>query len=61
MNCPNGHIALAAVIPYKFLPKTNDRDYVDMRPVIALVIVIIMIVSGLTAIGLLLYQMGMFD
>jgi len=32
-----------------------------MRPVIALVIVIIMIVSGLTAIGLLLYQMGMFD
>lgn len=32
-----------------------------MRPVIALVIVIIMIVSGLTAIGLLLYQMGVFD
>ena len=32
-----------------------------MRPVIALVIVIIMIVSGLTAIGLLLYQMGMLD
>jgi hypothetical protein len=32
-----------------------------MRPVIALVIVIIMIVSGLTAVGLLLYQMGVFD
>jgi hypothetical protein len=31
-----------------------------MRPVIALVIVIIMIVSGLTAVGLLLYQMGVF-
>ncbi len=32
-----------------------------MRPIIALLIVVIMITSGLTAVGLLLYQMGVFD
>jgi hypothetical protein len=32
-----------------------------MRPVIALLIVFIMIASGLTAVGLFLYQMGVFD
>ena len=32
-----------------------------MRPVIALLIVFIMITSGLTAVGLLLYQMGFFQ
>ncbi len=32
-----------------------------MRPVIALLIVFIMIASGLTAVGLLMYQMGVFD
>jgi hypothetical protein len=32
-----------------------------MRPILALLIVIIMIASGLTAIGLFLYQMGVFS
>jgi hypothetical protein len=32
-----------------------------MRPILALLIVIIMIASGLTAIGLFLYQMGVFN
>jgi hypothetical protein len=32
-----------------------------MRPIIALLIVIIMVASALTAVGLLLLQMGVFD
>jgi hypothetical protein len=32
-----------------------------MRPIIALFIVGIMIASALTAVGLLLFQMGVFD
>jgi hypothetical protein len=32
-----------------------------MRPILALFIVAIMLGSALTAVGLLLYQMGMFD
>ncbi len=32
-----------------------------MRPVIALLVVFIMIASALTAVGLFLYQMGLFD
>jgi hypothetical protein len=32
-----------------------------MRPVIALLIVFIMITSGLIALGLFLYQMGVFN
>ena len=32
-----------------------------MRPILALLIVIIMIASALTAIGLFLYQMGVFS
>lgn len=32
-----------------------------MRPILALLIVVIMIGSGLTAIGLLLYNMGVFS
>jgi hypothetical protein len=32
-----------------------------MRPVVALLIVTIMIASALTAIGLLLFQAGVFD
>jgi Tfp pilus assembly major pilin PilA len=31
-----------------------------MRPIIAMIIVAIMVASALTAIGLLLYQMGVF-
>ncbi len=32
-----------------------------MRPLLALLIVVIMIASALTAVGILLFQMGMFD
>jgi len=32
-----------------------------MRPIIALLVVTIMIVSALTAVGLLIYQTGVFD
>jgi len=32
-----------------------------MRPILALLIVVIMIASALTAVGLLLFQMGVFD
>lgn len=32
-----------------------------MRPILALIIVAIMIISMLTAVGLLLLQMGVFD
>jgi len=31
-----------------------------MRPILALVFFVIMVASGLTAIGLFLYQMGVF-
>ena len=32
-----------------------------MRPLIAVLVVVIMLASGLTALGLFLYQMGIFD
>jgi hypothetical protein len=32
-----------------------------MRPILALLIVVVMIASALTAVGLFLYQMGMFS
>lgn len=32
-----------------------------MRPIVALLVVTIMIASALTAVGLLLFQMGLFD
>lgn len=31
-----------------------------LRPIVAILVVVVMIGSGLTAIGLLLYQMGVF-
>lgn len=62
MNSPSGVIAPLAMHHFRSPQLTRQTEaLITMRPIVALLVVSIMIISALTALGLLLFQMGLFD